>query len=246
MVARHRFDGGDAPEAHVMSRATTACLRVRPIAFNNQTKEILMRMLVCLIAASSLFASTAFAESRLPTIPPSQYTPEQKTAAAVFEAARKAPVFGPFEPLMHSPEVMTLARSMGDYLRYKSSIGNTLSELVILITAREWTQDFEFMFHLPIALKVGIRKDVADAIADGRAPTGMNADEQMIYDFTTELLRNKRVSDTTFNKVKARFGTKGVVDTTGIAGYYTLLAMQLNVAQYQSPNDPTKLPRLPE
>jgi 4-carboxymuconolactone decarboxylase len=205
-----------------------------------------MRMLVCLIAASSLFASTAFAEARLPTIPPSQYTPEQKKAVADFEAARKAPISGPFEPLMHSPEVMTLARSMGDYLRYKSSIGNTLSELVILVTARAWTQDYEFTYHLPIALKVGIGKDVADAIADGRTPTGMNADEQMIYDFTSELLRNRRVSDSTFNKVKARFGPKGVVDVTGIVGYYSFLAMQLNVAQYQNPNDPTKLPRLPE
>ncbi len=199
-----------------------------------------------LVATTSLMTATAFATDRLPTIPPAQYTPEQKQAANDFEAARKVPVFGPFEPLMHSPEVMTLARSMGDYLRYKSSIGNTLSELVILVTAREWTQDFEWTFHLPIAIKAGIRKETAEAIADGRRPSAMNDDETMIYDFTTELLRNKRVSDTTFDKVKARFGTKGVVDATGIAGYYSLLAMQLNVAKYQNPNDPGKLPRLPE
>lgn len=198
------------------------------------------------LVASSMLASVAYAEERLPTIPPSQYTPDQKKAADDFEAARKAPVFGPFEPLMHSPQVMTLARSMGDYLRYQSSIGNTLSELVILVTAREWTQDFEFTFHRPIAVKAGIRADIADAIADGRRPAGMNADETMIYDFATELMHNRRVSDTTFDRVKARFGTKGVVDATGIVGYYTFLAMQLNVAQYRNPNDPSRLPRLPE
>ena len=131
-------------------------------------------------------------------------------------------------------------------MRYKSSIGNTLSELVILITARKWTQDFEWTFHLPIAIKSGIRKQIADAIADGRRPTDMNADETMIYDYTTEVLRNQRVSDTSFEKIKARFGTKGVVDTTGIAGYYSLLATQLNVAQYKNPLDPGKLPGLPE
>ena len=206
----------------------------------------MQRTLHVLIAASTLFAASAFAQARLPTIPPAQYIPEQKQAASDFEAARKAPVFGPFEPLMHSPEVMTLSRSMGDYLRYKSSIGNTLSELVILVTARAWTQDFEWTFHLPIAIKAGIRKEITEAIADGRRPTAMSTDEEMIYDFATELIRNKRVSDTTFDKVKARFGTKGVVDTTGIVGYYTFLAMQLNVAQYKNPNDPGKLPRLPE
>src|SRR3954452_1754008 len=78
---------------------------------------------------------------RLPTIAPADYTDDQKKAADDFVAARKVPVFGPFEPLMHSPQVMTLARSMGDYLRYNSAIGNTLSELAILITARQWTQD---------------------------------------------------------------------------------------------------------
>jgi len=204
------------------------------------------RTVPVLVAAAALFATCAFAEERLPTIPPAQYTADQKQAASDFEAARKTPVFGPFEPLMHSPEVMSLSRSMGDYLRYKSSIGNTLSELVILVTAREWSQDFEWTFHLPIAIKAGIRKEITEAIADGRRPTDMNADETMIYDYTTELLRNKRVSDTTFEKVKARFGTKGVVDTTGIAGYYTFLAMQLNVAQYKNPKDSSKLPRLPE
>ncbi|GAC1344967.1 MAG: hypothetical protein NVSMB18_23680 [Acetobacteraceae bacterium] len=91
------------------------------------------------------------AQERLPTIPPAQYSPEQKKAAEDFLAARKTPVFGPFEPLMYSPEVMSQARAMGDYLRYKSGIGTTLSELVILVTAREWTQDYEWYVHAPIA-----------------------------------------------------------------------------------------------
>jgi 4-carboxymuconolactone decarboxylase len=198
------------------------------------------------LAIASLTTLSAIAEDRLPTIPPDQYTPDQKQAAVDFEAARKTPVFGPFEPLMHSPQVMTLSRSMGDYLRFKSSIGNTLSELVILIVAREWTQDFEWSFHYPIALKAGISKDIADAIADGRRPSGMSADEEMVYDYTVELMKNKRVSDTSFNRVKARFGGKGVVDLNGIAGYYTFLAMQLNVAQYKIGKDKVGLKRLPE
>ena len=188
----------------------------------------------------------ALAQERLPTIPPAQYTDDQKQAAADFETARKGPVFGPFEPLMHSPQVMTLARSMGDYLRFHSALGNTLSELVILVVAREWTQDFEWWYHYPIALKAGISKDVADAIADGRRPTGMSADEEMVYDYTVELLKNKRVADVTFNRVKTRFGTKGVVDLNGIAGYYSFLAMQLNSAQYKLPKDQVGLKRLPE
>jgi 4-carboxymuconolactone decarboxylase len=190
-------------------------------------------------------AIPAQAGERLPTIPPAQYTAEQKQAAADFEAARKVPVFGPFEPLMHSPEVMSQARAMGDYLRYKSAIGNTLSELAILITAHEWTQDYEWAVHYPIALKAGIRKEVADDIAVGRRPTAMRPDEETVFDFASELLRNKQVSAATFERARSRFGTKGVVDMTGIVGYYTFLAMQLNVAEYQVAADGKKLPRTP-
>ena len=192
-----------------------------------------------------LVAGAVPAQQRLPTIPPDQYTAEQKKAAEEFLAARKAPVFGPFEPMMHSPEVMNMARSMGDYLRYHSAIGNTLSELVILITAREWSQDYEWYVHYPIALKAGIAKDIADAIADGRRPSGMSVDQEIVYDFTTELQKNKRVSDATFQRAEQRFGKKGVVDMTGISGYYSLLAMQLNVARFEFSNSGPRLSRLP-
>ncbi|MEA3141766.1 MAG: 4-carboxymuconolactone decarboxylase [Gammaproteobacteria bacterium] len=186
----------------------------------------------------------AQAQDRLPTIPPAQYTAEQKQAAADFEAARKVAVFGPFEPLMHSPQVMSQARAMGDYLRYKSAIGNTLSELAILLIAREWSQDYEWSVHYPIALKAGIKPEIADAIAEGRRPS-LSADEEIVYDYSMELLKNKQVSNLTFERAKARFGAQGVVDMTGILGYYAFLAMQLNAAQYKPPNDAKKLPRMP-
>src|SRR5580698_6069039 len=199
---------------------------------------------IAIAILSTIAAVAARAEERLPTIAPAQYTEEQKQAASDFELARKVPVFGPFEPLMYSPQVMSQARAMGDYLRYKSAIGNTLSELVILLTAREWTQDYEWSVHYPIALKAGIRKEVADGIAVGRRPHALSADEGIVYDYATELMKNKQVSNATFERAKARFGAQGVVDMTGIIGYYSFLAMQLNVAQYAPPKGAKKLPRL--
>lgn len=203
------------------------------------------RMAVATLIATVLAVVPALAQQRLPTIPPAQYDDEQKKAAEEFLAARKAPVFGPFEPMMHSPQVMSLARATGDYLRYHSAIGNTLSELVILVTAREWSQDFEWSVHYPVALKAGIAREVADAIGDGRRPTGMSADEEIVYDFATELLRTKRVSDPTYARAEQRFGNKGIVDITGICGYYSFLGMQLNVARYPVPPDAPRLSRFP-
>lgn len=199
--------------------------------------------------AALLFCSlapAAMAQTRLPTIPPDSYDAQQKQAAADFLAARKTPVFGPFEPLMYSPEVMSLARSMGDYLRYHSGIGNTLSELVILVTARNWTQDYEWYVHAPIAAKAGIKSDIIAAIRDGRRPEGMSDDETLVYEFTHELQQMKRVSDATWAKAETRFGKPALVDMVGISGYYTFLAMQLNASRYDLPAGAAKLPRLPD
>jgi 4-carboxymuconolactone decarboxylase len=207
--------------------------------------KLSMKTFVATIFMGSMLTTNLMAQERLPVIPPESYNQEQEDAAAVFLEARNVPVFGPFEPLMHSPDVMNQARSMGDYLRYKSALGNTLSELVILITAREWTQDYEWFVHYPIALKAGIDVDTADAIAEGRRPTNMSDDEEIVYNFSMELHRNKRVSDQTYQRAQQRFGNKGIVDLTGINAYYTLLAMQMNVAQYKVPEDAQKLPRFP-
>src|SRR5215212_1706059 len=146
--------------------------------------RIMFRLPLPLVALAGIILASgpALAQQRLPTIPPEQYTAEQKKAAEEFLAARKVPVFGPFEPMMHSPEVMSQARAMGDYLRYKSGIGTTLSELVILVTAREWTQDYEWYVHAPIAAKAGIKPEIIEAIRDGRRPTGMSEDEEIVYD----------------------------------------------------------------
>lgn len=205
-----------------------------------------MKPLAIVLALACLGHTALHAAERLPTIPPERYTDEQRKAADDFMASRKVPVFGPFEPLMHSPQVMSQARATGDYLRYNSALGNVLSELAILITAREWAQDYEWYVHYPIAVKAGIKPEIANAIADARRPLGMSEDEEIVYDFSTELHKNKRVSARTFERAEKRFGKKGVVDLTGINAYYTLLAMQMNVAQYPVPKDAKKLTRFPE
>ena len=202
--------------------------------------------LAALILGALASALPASGQDRMPPVPPEKYDEAQKKAAEEFQAARKAPVFGPFSVLIRSPQLMTANRTMGDYLRLKPSIGTQLSELIILITAREWTQDYEWYVHAPIALKQGISQDIIDAIAVGRRPSGMNEDQEICYDFTMELHRNKRVSDATYDRAIKRFGEIGVLDIAGINGYYTNLAMIMNTTRFPIPADGKRLPRFPE
>ena len=186
---------------------------------------------VAIVAA----AGSAGAQDRMPPIPANMMTDAQRKAVDEFKAARSAELSGPFVPLLRSPEVLSRARAMGDYLRFKSVLPPRLSEFVILLTARRWTQQYEWNAHQPLAAQGGLSADIITAVAEGRRPARMAADEDALYTFCDELIRNQSVSDGTYGKAVAAVGEQGVIDTLGITGYYTMLAMVLNTARTPLP-----------
>ena len=180
-------------------------------------------------------AAQATAQDRMPAIPAEKMTDAQRKAAAEFRDARGADISGPFVPLLRSPEVMNRARAIGDYLRFKSTFPPRLSEFVILLTARSWTQQYEWYAHYDLAIKAGVSAETAGAIAEGRRPRPMTEEEEILYDFCDELDRNQSVSDATYARMVAKFGEQGVIDAAGIVGYYTMLSMVMNTTRTALP-----------
>jgi 4-carboxymuconolactone decarboxylase len=191
--------------------------------------------LAAALSISLVLASPLAAQDRMPPIPADKMTEAQKKAAEAFAEGRGYQIRGPFVPLVRSPEVMLRAKAMSDYLRFKSVIEPRINEMAIIITAREWTQQYVWQAHYPAALKAGLRREVADAIADGRRPAGMAEDEEIAYDMATEILRLKRVSDATYARAVARFGEQGVIDLLGVIGYYNFLAIVMNTTRTALP-----------
>ena len=202
----------------------------------------LFRRTVFLAAILWMSAAASQAQDRMPELAPGQLTDAQRLAAQIFRDTRGVPVFGPFVPLIRSPDLMLAAKNMGDYLRYHNTLPLALNEFAILITAREWTQQLEWQIHYPLALKAGLKPAIADAVALGRKPDGMSDEEDIVWQFSTELHQQKKVSDATYARALAKFGDKGVIDMAGTNGYYDFLAQVMNATQ--TAPDP-KLPLLP-
>lgn len=176
-------------------------------------------------------SNTGTSVDRLPPIPAEKHSAEQKKAAEEFAAGRGYTPRGPFAVMLRSPEVMLRAKAMGDYLRFRNVLPKRVSEMVILITAREWTQQYEWAYHYKIALEEKLDRGVIEAIAEGRRPDRMQEDEAAAYDFSIELHRRRSVSDATYARALKLFGEQGVIDLIGISGYYTFNAMMMNVAR---------------
>jgi 4-carboxymuconolactone decarboxylase len=197
------------------------------------------------LVLSLAFAAGAFAQERMGPVPADKMTDAQKKAAADHTAAR-GQLTGPWQVLLRSPELMGRVRGLSDYVRWNGALSPRLSEFVILITAREWSQPYEWNAHQPLAVKGGLNPEIAKAIAEGRRPHGMAEDEEILYDFATELLQNRSVSDATYARVMSKFGEKAMLDTIGLMGHYSLIAMVLNTARTPvPPGGPTRLEPFP-
>jgi len=179
--------------------------------------------------------ATQTSRERMGRLTPESMTEDQRAAAAELASGPRGEVRGPFNVLLRSPGLMSPLQKVGEYLRYKCQLDRRIAEFATLIAARQWTQIYEWQAHHPLALKAGLKPEIAQAVADGRRPTGMAQDEEVVYDVLTEAFQNKSVSDSTYERGIKQFGEQNLVDVLAIGGYYAMLAMLLNVARTQLP-----------
>ena len=164
-----------------------------------------------------------------------EMTPAQKTMIEHLLAGPRGGTEGPFNVLLRSPEMGDLGQQFGASTRFGSSVPRKLYEMAIIITARHWSSQFEWVAHHRGALQAGLSASICDAIAEGRRPTAMQPDEAAVYNFASELLTTRQVSDATFKAAKDTLGERGVVDLIGVMGWYGTVSMLLNVDRYPLP-----------
>lgn len=193
---------------------------------------------------------------RFKLIPLDQLTPEQQALTDAIKsgpraklassgASKPGPLGGPFNVWLRSPGIGNLVQQLGEEIRFRSSLAGKLNELAILVTARNWTSQYEWVAHHKLALEGGLDPKIAEDIAQGRRPSGMDEDETLVYEFSSELQQTQGVSDAMYARAVARFGERGVVDLISVNGFYVLVSMCLNVDRTPvPPGTPLPLPPL--
>jgi len=193
---------------------------------------------------------------RFKLIPLEQLTPEQRALSDAIKsgprsklassgASKPGPLGGPFNVWLRSPGIGDLVQKLGEEIRFRSTLTGKLNELAILVTARNWTSQYEWVAHHKLALEGGLNPKIAEDIAQGRRPEGMDADETLVYEFSRELQGTQGVRDDLYARAVARFGERGVVDLISVNGFYVLVSMCLNVDRTPvPPGMPVPLPPL--
>jgi 4-carboxymuconolactone decarboxylase len=149
-----------------------------------------------------------------------ELSPAQKAMADAEIATGRKSFDGPTNINLRSPEMAKASRPLNRYLRFEAPIEHKLKEIVILLTARFWGGQYVWYSHRTYAIEAGLSEAFIDALAAGRRPEPMTADEAAVYDFFTELLATRQVSDTTFKTLVDRLGERAVVELVGLMGHY--------------------------
>ena len=190
-----------------------------------------MRFLAVLVLAAAIHA-----QDRMPPIPADKMTDAQKKAVADYKNLRKADLTGPpWTVMLRVPDLVAPSLELRLHNLNNGALNRKLTEMAILIAARQWTNNFEWNAHSNLANQAGLSPAIVAAIADGRRPEKMTDDEEILYDFCTELLHNQSVSDGTYARAVAKFGEPGIVEAASLEGYYTYLSMIMNVARSPMP-----------
>jgi 4-carboxymuconolactone decarboxylase len=184
--------------------------------------------------------------TRFPPLMADELSPAQKAWADQIAVPPRNAKWGapPYRAYIRNPELAPKLSALSDYLRWNTTLPPRLSEFAIVITARNWTAQYEWAAHYPLALKAGLDARVLSDLSAGRRPENMRDDEAALYDLGTALYRDKKVSDAVYKTAVEKFGERGVMDIIGIMGYYDLVSMTLITAQVPAPSDST-VPPLP-
>jgi 4-carboxymuconolactone decarboxylase len=189
------------------------------------------RRVVSGAAVATVLSVAAHADERFSELRLDQLTPEQQQMAVMLKTPPRSSELngGPFNAYARSPGLGLLLLHVSDYVRFNSSLAPRLSEFAIMIAARQWSQPYEWRAHYPLAIKGGLDRQIVVDLGAGRRPQSMKDDETALYDFCTELYRDKNVSDAVFKAALSKFGERGIMDLIGIIGYYDIASMALIV-----------------
>lgn len=181
--------------------------------------------------------------TRTPFLKPDEMDAQQRRVYEDIVRSRGTWLNGPYAPLLQSPELADKAQVFGEFVRWHTSLEPRLSELAILVTARHWDCQFEWLQHEAIARKAGLSGQTCEAIAHRQHPPVADALEQAVYDFASRLLAMHFVDDATYARARELLGSKAVVELVAVIGYYSFIAMTLNA--HEVPLPPGTQPPLP-
>ena len=161
---------------------------------------------------------------RIPPLDVSSLNDEaQQVLQPILEAGRPWNIF---LTLAHHPDLAKRWLVFSNHVLFKSSIPAREREIAILRTGWLCQSEYEWAQHELIGTEAGLTKEEIGRIKDG-ASAGWGTLDALIINAADELFDDKKISDDTWNSLKAYWDDQQMMDLVFAVGQYTLVSMAL-------------------
>ena len=184
--------------------------------------------------------------SRMPPINRAELDAEGQKALDA-RATPPTPAPGPGGVTVWSPRATeglgVIGRALGVPRGDTFPLGGRMFQLIVLITAREIDQQYEWSAHEPAGLRAGLEQNVIDVVKYDRDVAGLAARDALVIRYFRALMREHRVSSELWAAMVKEFGRQRIVDMMMLmADYFTVGTMMNATDQHLPPDRKALLP----
>jgi alkylhydroperoxidase family enzyme len=127
----------------------------------------------------------------------------------------------------NAPNLLRRFVAMADELRNGTELDPKLRELALMTVGRVTGAEYEFVHHWNIALRVGVRREQLEQLADYAASPVFNPQERAVIRYADETTRNVRVSETTFDALRSFLDHRRLMELVMNVAFYNAVVRVL-------------------
>jgi 4-carboxymuconolactone decarboxylase len=143
---------------------------------------------------------------------------------------------GPFDLMVRVPSVGGPLSSLGEAIRFDTSLSDREREIAVLAVAALLDSTFERYAHERVAAIVGLTRVEIEALAEPAVATFDDVAEAEILDLVTTLVTGAPIDEARYQELERRLGSRKLVEVVALVGYYRLLADLLSLFDIGEPS----------
>ncbi|HVR78392.1 MAG TPA: hypothetical protein VMS99_08355 [Acidimicrobiia bacterium] len=163
--------------------------------------------------------------ARIDPVTREEATPEQRRVGDIIFGSRNEDYGGPSAVLLLIPDLAERFDHLRDYLVRRQRLPEPMVHLAALMAARFWAAEYAWWKRVPMCLRAEIPPDAIDAILEGSRPQFGDAGLEAVYDYLTELLEHRRVSDPVHHRLQRLIGEECLIELVVVVGFYSMLGL---------------------
>jgi alkylhydroperoxidase family enzyme len=124
----------------------------------------------------------------------------------------------------NAPNLLRRFVGLADELRNGTQLDPKLRELALMTVGRLTGVDYEFVHHWNMSLRVGVRREQLEALAESATSPHFNEHERAVMRYAAEATEKVEVSEATFEALRGFLDHRRIIELVMNVAFYNAVA----------------------